>query len=317
MKVQEDTQEAQLQINRSEWRPLPSAAGRRALAVSSALALCSALAWAYLLAQPVGVASIFAALVGTVGALAALGAAAITAGYYSMRYRLEAERLTISCLWMREIVPMGRIDGVYGGRRLGRKARIKGLSLPGFYIGTAFGTELERARFCGTSTSPLTAVVITAAEQAYVITPVDAKEFRSQLVGRLEALAENEPEQAPEPVSEGTIVPKVSLFQDRVGLSLVAAALVVLLASFAYVGFRLGSLPSSIPLHFDSAGRPDVIVPKADALRIPIIGMFILVVNWLVAAGVHAWQRDAGRVMAGATLFVELIALMAVLLMVH
>jgi len=296
---------------------LPSTTGRTALAAGLALALCSVLAWVYLLAQPVGIDSIFAALAGMAGALMALCAGAIAAGYYFMRYRIDGGQLTVSCLWMQEAVPLGQIDGVYSGRRLGRKARVEGLSLPGLYIGTSSGAELGKPKFYGTTTDPSAVVVVTAAQRAYAITPVDLKGFREQLVTRLEALSRDEVAHAPEPAAEGSLIPSIPLLRDRICLVLASAALVVVFASFAYVGIKLAGLPPSIPLHFDAAGQPDMIVPRADALRIPIIGMVILGVNWLAAAALHAWQRDAGRVLAGATLFVELIAFMAILRVVH
>ena len=317
MKMQEETLEVQRQIAPLEWKPRPSTAGRKALATSSALALCSVSAWIYLLAQPVGATSILATLVGTIGAALALSAGAIAAAYYFMRYRLDNDRLTVSCLWMREIVPRSQIDGMYSGRRLGLKPQVRGLSLPGIYIGTVSGGEFGKPKFYGTTADPSSAVVVTAAHRAYAITPADLPGFRSQLVTQLEAAPKDGHVEAPGPVSEGTLIPAVPLLRDRICLIMLSAAVVVLVVSFAYVASKLGELPASIPLHFGTTGQPDMVVPKVDALRIPIIGMVILGVNWLVAAAVHAWQRDAGRMLVGATLFVELVTLMAILRVVH
>ncbi len=315
--MQEETLEAQQQTAPLEWKPRSSAAGPRALAVSLVLALCSVLAWVYLLAQPVGLASIFATLIGTIGAAVALSAGAVAAAYYFMRYRLDNGHLTVSCLWMREIVPLSQIDGVYSGRRLGLKVRVKGLSLPGIYVGKVSGGEFGKPRFYGTTADPSSAVVVTAAHRAYAITPADLKGFRSQLVTQLESAPKDELTQAPEPLSEGTLIPAVPLLRDRPCLVMLSAAVVVLVVSFAYVGIKLGGLPASIALHFGTTGQPDMVVPKMDALRIPIIGMVILGANWLVAGAVHAWQRDAGRMLVGATLFVELVTLIAILRVVH
>jgi hypothetical protein len=315
--LQSENQGIQKQIRATVWKPLPSTAGQKAIAAAVALALCSAAAWIYLLAQPVGIASIFAAIAGAVGVPLTLIAGAIAAGSYSMRYRIESGQLSISCLWLRERIPLGQIDGVYGGRRLGKGIRVNGLSLPGFFVGTTSETEVGTPKFYGTALDPSSVLLVTAEHRAYAITPANLEAFRNQLVSRLDDLSKEDIANAAEPVSEGTLIPSVPLLRDRVCLALMVAALAAIFVSFAYVGIKLGGLPALIPLHFTAAGQPDMIVPRESAFRMPIIGMVILGVNSLVAAAIYSWQRDASRVLAGATLLIELVALVAVLRVVH
>jgi hypothetical protein len=315
--VQDEQRKTEDQHGQSEWRPRRSTGGQTAIIAGSALALCSAVAWIYLLTQPISVASLVPALAGIATALVASAAGAMAGAYYSMRYRLRQDELTVSWLWMRERIPLGRIDGLCSGRRMGKRAHVEGASWPGLYIGQATATEIGRPKFYGTTTLPSSVLVATVGDQSYALTPANLEGFRAQLVARLEGLTEEEVAQAPEPFTEGRLFSGSSVGMDRIWLGLMAASLAVLLASFALVAARLPGMPASIPLHFSSAGLPDMIVPRADALRIPIIGMMILGFNGITAAVVHAWQRDTGRVLAGATLLVELAALLAILRVVH
>lgn len=319
--LQEDVRQTEKQRGKGggtlEWGPPSSPIGQRATLAGAGLALCSLAAWIHLLTQPVGTASIFAALAGLSTGALALCAAAVAAGYRSMRYGLDDTQLTISFLWMRETVPLGRVEGVYGGRRLGKVSRIDGLRLPGLYVGTAEGTELGSARFYATTRRLASTIVATTAQRAYAITPSDLEGFRSHFVARLEALSREDVAKAPEPSAEGLLAPLAPLAGDRVWLGLLAASALALLVSFAYVGIKMPELPASIPLHFNGAGQPDMIAPRADLLRIPIIGMLVLGVNGLLAAAAHAWQRDTSRLLAGGTLFVEMVVLLAALRVVH
>ncbi len=308
---------AQTQIVSPEWRARPSDAGRTATALAVVLGLLALLAWLYIISQSVGVGSLVALLIGISAALLAVAMAIFACGYYSMRYRLDDDHLTISCLWLREIVPLGRIDGIGSGRRIGERAGVEGLAWRGLSMGHLTRTELDLPKVFGTSLDPNAALVITASHRSYVITPADLEDFKSQLIGKLEALPEEEIEGAPDPSSEGSILPFTSVVGDRVCLGLSAASLVALLVSFAYVAVKLSGLPESIPLHFNAAGTPDFVVSRTDAFRLPFIGTLLLGANTLVTAAVHSWERDAGRIMAAATLFVELVAFISLLRVVQ
>ncbi len=124
-------------------------------------------------------------------------------------------------------------------------------------------------------------------------------------------------EGAPEPETSMPAALRLAILRDGVTIGLLALALLVLLGSFGYVSARFPDLPELMPLHFNYAGEPDLIGPPRDAFRMPIIGLLILGANGLVAAALHQWRRDAGRISAAATVFVQLVMLVAVLRVVH
>lgn len=300
-----------------DWQPVRSRAGLVGVALTLVLAAGATVAWVYAVGRPIAIDSFAAVVAGAAGTLLALACGILTYGYYSMRYRLGERDLTISWLWTREIIPLGRVDGVYGGHRFGKRVEVEGLNWLGHHVGTAAAESVGRTRFYGTTTEPSAAIIVGTPDRAYGITPAALGEFQGRLIQRLEALPEEEIEAAPEPA---TIVPRLlrlSLLRDGVCTGLLAAALVVLLGSFGYVSFRFPTLPELMPLHFNFAGEPDLIGPPMEAFRVPAIGALILVANWVVAAAIHGWQRDASRILAGATAFVQLVVLMAVLQVVH
>lgn len=301
----------------SEWHPLPSKVGQTAAVAFAVLALVAAAGWLYILGQPVSIGSLIAFLIGTSAGVLALAMAVLALGYYSMRYRLEPNRLVISCLWLREFVPLGQIEGIGGGKRLGSRAVVEGIAWQGLSIGRLIKTELTMPLVYATSLNPEQVLVVTTSHRSYVFSPADRSGFRSRLIEELESLPEDAVESAPEPTSEGSILPFTSVASDRVCLWLGLASLVALLVCFAYVAVKLSGLPEVIPLHFNSAGLPDFTVSRADAFRLPLIGTLVLLANAVVVAAVHSWQRDAGRVMVAATLFVEVVALISLVRVVQ
>ena len=299
------------------WRPKPSSAGKIGVAMAAVSLACTAAVWAYAFGRPVALDSFIAAVAGLAGLMLALGALFVALGYFSLGYRIENQALILSWLWTREIVPLGAIEGIYGGHRLGKKAVIEGLASPGFYVGKAKAEGLGRVQFCGTTRDPSGAIIVATAHRGYAITPADLDGFRDRLIELLEALPAEMVEGAPEPETAMPAVLRLSILRDGATIGLLALALVVLLGSFGYVSARFPDLPELMPLHFNYAGEPDLIGPPHDAFRMPIIGLLILGANGLVATALHQWRRDAGRISAVATVFVQLVMLVAVLRVVH
>lgn len=308
---------SQTQSATLEWRPRPSMAGRNAAVAASGLAIFAALVWLYMLTQPVSVITLVLFLVSAPVVLFALVMAVFAYGYYSMRYGFDGDSLVIRSLWLREIVPLGQIDGILGGKRLGARARVEGIAWRGISIGRLAATDLVKPRVYGTTLAPSAVLIASTPGRAYAITPADLDGFKSELIRRLESFSPEEIETAPEPSVEGSMLPTASLLGDRIGASIAAACAVVLVLSFAYVAIKLPGLPESLPLHFSTSGLPDYVVPRLDAFRLPLVGALFLGVNLVAATVAHAWQKDAGRVLAGATLLVELALLGALVRVVQ
>ncbi len=316
--MQIDSPDLKMQDLVAEWRPRPSQGFRIGVAAATLAAVCSAAAWFYVATRPIAVDSFVGAVAGLAGLLLALLAGLLAYGCSSMRYRLTDETVTVELLGIRQIIPLDSVEAVYRGQRLGDRTEVDGINWPGFHVGTARAAGLGRLRFYGTSRDPSDAIILATSRHAYALTPDDLAGFRSRLLERLESLPEpQEAGQGPEPA---TVLPRplrLSILRDGVVVTLLVAALLVLLASFGYVSARFPTLPELMPLHYDLAGAPDLIGPPRDAFRMPLIGLVILLTNLAAAARIHECQRDAARILAAATVFVELVMLVAVVRVVH
>ncbi len=300
-----------------EWAPKPSSATAVSLAAALGTLACSGVSLAYASGRPIAIDTFAAAVAGLAGLLLGLLMGIMAYAHRSLRYRLTPEKLTIEWLWIRETIPLGRIEGVYGGRRLGKRAEVAGLSWPGQYIGRTRAEGLGRLKFYGTTLDPSSAVIVATGQGGYALTPAEVEEFRRKLIRQLEVVTAEEIEQAPEVQTVMPRLLRLTLLRDGVAVGLLAAALLVLMGSFGYVSARFPDLPELMPLHFNYAGEPDLIGPPRDAFRMPLIGLLILGANGVLVAAIHGWLRDAGRVLAAATVFVELVMLIAVLRVVH
>ncbi len=300
-----------------EWRLKASRGGRLAVAATSLAAVCSIAAWGYALGRPVAIDSFVAVLAGLAGLLLALLLGIFAAGYYSLRYRLSEGELVLRWLWVQEIIPLGRVDGVYGGHRLGKPRGVEGMAWPGLYRGRAGSESFPQLQYHGTSLDPADAIILTTPDGAYALTPADLDGFRSALIARLEALPQDAVAEAPPIATRMPAWLCLSILRDGVTIALLAGALLVMLVSFGYVAARFPQLPELMPLHFGFTGEPDVIGPPRDAFRMPVIAMVLLGANSLLVTALHRNQRDAARMLAGATVFVQLVMLVAVFRVVH
>jgi|GEM_PF-1702816 len=303
--------------SQTAFRPISSGGGRLGIGATALLALCAVAALVYATGHSIGIESFLGWVAGLAALALAAGVGALTYGWRSMEYRLDDQKLTISWLCITETVPLGRVEGVFGGHRFGKMAEVDGVAWPGHYVGQAMAEELGRVKYYGTSRKPSTSIIIATAKGSYAITPADLDGFRARLISRLEALPPDEIARAREPRTSMPWLLTFSILRDGVALGLMGVALLLLLASFGYVSAKFPGLPELMPLHFNFANEPDLIGPPRDAFRMPAIGAFILLVNLVVAAAVHGSQREAGRILAAATPFIQLVMLIAILRVVH
>ncbi len=97
------------------------------------------------------------------------------------------------------------------------------------------------------------------------------------------------------------------LLRDHVLQILLALALVVNLALFAYLALRFELLPDNLPLHFDVSGLPDRIDAKSGIFGLPIIGLVVFVLNTVFGTIVHRRQRAATLLLAVSALVVQVL----------
>jgi hypothetical protein len=220
--------------------------------------------------------------------LAAVGCGllVLALGYRRLEYVLCASELHVRWLGRILVVPYAAIDGIYTGQRLVGHAVPSVPTWPGIYVGPGRLRGIGRLRFFTTSPDPAALTLLTFEHGGVVLSARQPQQFRAALIERVEQSSGAAGRVVTAPV---TSAPWSALGDRWLALS-AAAGGVLLLAVLAVVVLGLPSLAEVIPLHFDASGQPTQIGPKADLLRLPVLGLLLLVVN--VALGVWAHARD-------------------------
>ncbi len=87
----------------------------------------------------------------------------------------------------------------------------------------------------------------------------------------------------------------------------------IVLCVLAAIGLRYDALPDQVPLHFDATGQTSQIAPKSDLLRLPLLGLIVLCVNWGLGVIVHPRERTLARLLWLGGAIVQLVLLLGVL----
>jgi hypothetical protein len=249
--------------------------------------------------------------------LAAAGTALLILGfaYRRLAYSLTDTALCIEWLGRTDVVPYHRIQGIYTGQRLKGHATPSVPNWPGIRVGPARVRGLGRLRFFATSADQSRLTLITVEHGGVVISARDPNDFRAALIERVE----DSPEAAADaPVWHQTppaSAPWTALADTWLPLCATVGTLLLLLV-LAVIVFRFDSLPDQIPMHFDANGRPNDVAPKSDLLRLPLLGLTCLVVNWLLGIWLHPSERLLARLLWIGGAIVQLVLLMGVLRLV-
>jgi uncharacterized membrane protein len=107
------------------------------------------------------------------------------------------------------------------------------------------------------------------------------------------------------------------LLQDSLSVGFIAAAVLLDFAIMLIVVLRYSSLPDMLVMHWNVDGAPDRIGPTRQIWIIPIISWLVTIGNFAFAWGVDAIDRFAARFLLAATLVVELMALIALYMLIH
>jgi len=258
-------------------------------------------------------------------ALAAVLAAAATLlfvvgfAYRRLAYTLTDTALRIEWLGRTEVVPYPAIQGIYTGQRLSGHASPSVPSWPGISVGPARVRGLGRLRFLATSSDLSMLTLITVEHGGVVVSARDPHEFRAALIERVERTQAAEAEaDADTPAwhqTPPTSAPWTALGDTWLPICAAVGTLLVLLA-LAIIVFRFDMLPDQIALHFDASGRPNDMAPRAYLLRLPLLGLLCLVVNWVLGLWLHPRERLLARVLWIGGAVVQLVLVLGVLRLV-
>ncbi len=234
--------------------------------------------------------------------------------YRRLSYALSESALRVEWLGRTLVVPYEAIQGIYTGQRLSGQVPISRARWPGIVVGTTRTRGLGRLRFFATSRDQSELTLVTVESGAVVVSAEDPNEFRAALIERVQRF-----EEVGEPrtwhLTEASETPWTAV--SDLWLPLCAfVGIVLLLVTVVVVAQRYDSLPDQLPLHFDVSGQPSQISSKSDLLRLPLLGLACLLVNWIVGVLVHPRERVLARLLWLGAAAVQAVLLLGVLRLV-
>ncbi len=238
--------------------------------------------------------------------------------YRQLAYAMTESALRIEWLGRSLVLPYPAIQGIYTGQRLAGSATAEVPRWPGINVGPARVRALGPLRFFATSTDQSQLTFITVEHGGVIVSAQDPTAFQTALIDHVEryeqaAVGDEQPSTWTE--REPSRAPWTAL-ADRwlpicAGLGTLALLLVL-----AIICVRYESLPDQLPFHFDASGVTSQIAPKSDLLRLPLLGLICLAVNWTLGVAVHPRERVLGRLLWLGAIIVQVVLLVGVLRLV-
>jgi hypothetical protein len=252
--------------------------------------------------QAVGLPMFGALLIALASLILTLLLSVWTYGFYTLRYELDDEGVTIHWLFLKERLSYQTVDAVYSGQRMSEALHVRGITWPGYYVGRGRARNLGVLRVFATTLVRSELTILLTELGTYVLSP-DAP-FRNALVERLQHGGER----------AGRLAGQSQLHQPRhLGravadpwlLAGALASLAVVLGMLGYIMDRYETLPELLALQFDANGEPSFIRPRFDLFHLPSIGATVLLTD--VLAGIWIYQREplAARMLWVAPLLIQ------------
>ena len=231
----------------------------------------------------------------------------------TMRYVIDRNVLTIGWGDIRQQVPMSQIERLVPGRELSAPS-VAGVSWLGHHVGRAkVEGGIGETLFYSTHRSPEDLLYVVTASGAYAISVEDEVAFAEavqaqQRLGSLVAVP-----QAPDRM----YLAAQPFWEDRAAQVLVAAAFAVFFAMFAYIYRQYPHLSDSIELTFPQLSGVTRVGSKSELLKLPAVGIVLLLVNIVLGFVAHSWERMVGYVLLIAAISAEGILLAAAIIALH
>jgi hypothetical protein len=237
---------------------------------------------------------------------------------FTISYRLGADKLTLRCGGVRQVIPFSAITGVHApGALIGEKAatvRWKGLAdiIPGYLVGEGSSPQLGRVVAVATRPAFGQLFVVTS-EVAFGLSPARPFDFVQELNRRIDLhLDMLEPEREREPKMPYTELRGLSawaamLWADRPARILLLAGLAVSALLFGYMSLVYNGLPASLPLHWNAQAEIDIVGNPQELLRLPAFGLAIWLVNALAATWALRRERAATLFLLGGALAAQVV----------
>jgi hypothetical protein len=266
---------------------------------------------AFAIRQPVGVLMFFGFVIAAAAGIVSLIAAVLTYGYFALRYRFGERALTVHWLWSDIVIPLAEVDGVYLGTRIGQAMRVRGLSIPGYHVGSGRTRTLGLIRYVVTTSDLSNMSLITTSTYCVAVSPADPDAFRRELIRRLQASEALEPEPGEAAVSARPG------WRDPWLVAAAGVSVFLLCLTLAYTWFRWESLPEMIAMRTAVDGTPEQMGPREDVFRLPAIGLAILIANIGVGLALYAREHAGARMLWVAAGVVQMIVLIGTARILH
>ncbi|MGH7623491.1 MAG: PH domain-containing protein, partial [Gemmatimonadaceae bacterium] len=228
----------------------------------------------------------------------------------TMRYVLDRNVLTITWGDIRQLVPISQIERLVPGREL-PAPHVSGVSWLGHHVGRA---EIEggigEALCYSTHRTADDLLYIVTGAGSYAISVEDEVAFAEavqaqQRLGSLVAIP-----QAPDRM----YLAAQPFWEDRAAQLLAFTAFATFFAMFAYIYRQYPGLPDSIALPFPQLSGVTRIGSKSELLKLPAVGIVLLLLNLGIGFIAHAWERMVGYVLLLAAISAEAILFAAAII---
>jgi hypothetical protein len=238
-------------------------------------------------------------------------------GLARLAYTINGEALTIHWGFQPIVLPLAEIEDVLRADEVESDAagllHLRGLYWPGRLIGPGRAETFGPAHFYATRRWP-EQVLVLRRQSVHVLSPSDAAGFQAAYV-RARELHPPLPSAPPErpPLITRLREALRDSSHDRVAQALIIAGVVLNLLLFGYLAWLAPRLPSSVPLHFNQDGVPDVLGPPSQAFILPVIGLFVLMLNSVLGWVLHMRRdRSPAYLLWSATILVQVMLWVAV-----
>jgi hypothetical protein len=217
-------------------------------------------------------------------------------------YFLDRNALVIRWGLAEQTIPTTQIERVLRGDEVEGHIQFHGGMWPGHCVGYGEVPGAGPALFYAT-TPPRHQIYVVTPGLTYGISPADGEGFLQSLHKRLQM----GPTQAVEQSSRRPGFLSWAIWQDRLGLALLATGFLAVLALAGLLSFQFPGLSRLVPLHFDAAGNPDRLGPRGQIFIIPLIGLLTLLLNGTLGVLVYRRERLASHLLWGGTVLIELL----------
>jgi len=227
-------------------------------------------------------------------------------GLARSEYFLDRNALVIHWGPTEQTIPAGQIELVLTGEEVEGHIRFYGGMWPGHCVGYGEVPGAGPTLFYAT-VPPRRQIYVVTPSLTYGVSPADRDGFLESFQRRLQM----GPTQIVEQSSKRPSFLDWTIWQDRLGLALLSASFLAVLALTSLLCFQFHALPWLVPLHFDAAGRSDRLAPRVQVFIIPLIGLLTFLLNGVLGWLAYRRERVASYLLWGGAVLIQLLVLTA------